>query len=380
MTIKFIDVPKQHQHMTDEILESFRAILEKGDFILGEAVRNFEQTFAKMVGAKHCLGVNSGTDALVLSLAALGIGPGDEVIVPAFTFIATADAVTRVGAKPVFVDVRKDTMNIDPEIIPEALTADTKAIIPVHLFGQICDIEMIRSIAESFELAVIEDAAQSCGAKLNGKHCGTLSNAGCFSFYPTKNLGGVGDGGCIVTDDDDFADLIRRLRDHGRKSDGSFDIIGFNSRLDSLQAAYLNLRMEEFEDSLLDRIENARFYSQKLERTNLNLPAFVENGSHSYNCYTMRLPRHRDLLSAYLREKGIGSAVYYAKPVPFEDCYQHLGYEPGDFPMAEEACASVLSLPIFPGLTKRELETTCAAITEFMEHRVTIVSTSAAQQ
>ncbi|MFC1601274.1 DegT/DnrJ/EryC1/StrS family aminotransferase, partial [Candidatus Sumerlaeota bacterium] len=366
MKIPFVDLSTQHEHLVDELLADYRQLLERCDFIGGEAVQQFEQQFATMMGAQHCIGLNSGTDALVLALRAIGVGPGDEVVVPAFTFVATAEAITAVGAKPVFVDVREETMNINPELIPDAITAETRAILPVHLFGWASEMSLIHEIAESIGLVVLEDAAQACGTKIGKQYCGAMSTAGCFSFYPSKNLGGTGDGGCILTNDEELAHIIRLMHDHGKDESGAFQIAGCNSRLDTIQAQYLLRRLEDFEDSLLDRVENARFYEQKLKDTGIVLPPVLDDGSHTYNYYTVRL-RERDQLRSYLQERGIGSAVYYAQPLPYEPCYAHLGYQEGDFPVVEAASKQALSLPIYPGLTKRQLEAICGTVREFME-------------
>lgn len=373
MKVPFINLYSQHEHLIDDLLEEFRALLGRGDFILGSPVKEFEKNFAEMLGAKHCIGVNSGTDALVLSLKARGIGPGDEVIVPAFSFIASADAVVRVGAKPVFVDVREDTMNINPELIPDVLTPETRAIIPVHLFGQACEMDLLMEIAESLNLALIEDVAQACGTRVKQKHCGTIGSVGCFSFYPTKNLGSIGDAGCIVTNDDNQAELLRSLRDHGRIADGTFEHIGYNSRMASVQALYLNQRLEEFEDSLLDRIENARYYAQLLAESGATCPTFKEDLSHTYNYYTIKVPE-RDKLRQFLTEQGIGTMVYYQRPLPYEPCFAHLGYEENDFPVSEEACRQVISLPNYPGIKKREIEIVSGLVREFLEKRVPVNS------
>ena len=371
MKIPFVDLSIQHLHLIDDLVEDYRNLLQSSHFILGPIVETFEQKFAKMCGAKHCIGVNSGTDAMVLSLKALGIGPGDEVIIPAYTFIATADAVIRVGAKPVLIDVQEDTQNMAlDDKFTEALTAETKAIMPVHLFGRACDVELLGSLANELGLFVIEDAAQACGTLLNGKWCGTMSKAGCFSFYPTKNLGASGDGGAITTDDDELAAMLRKLRDHGKTETGAFDCVGYNSRLSAVQAMYLNQKLEEFEDSLLDRIENAKLYALLLKGLDMVLPEIVEDRNHTYNNYTIFV-NQRDQLRQFLTERGIGTAVYYNRPLHLEPALAWLGHKPGDFPVSESLSHRALSLPNYPGLTKRQIETVCGAVKDFMSSRVT---------
>ncbi len=370
MPIPFMNLPLQHEHLIPDVMKEYERILTSSNFILGETVEKFENELAEWLGVETAVGVNSGTDALVMALQALGVSPGDEVIVPAYTFVATADAVVRVGAKPVFVDIDPRSYNIDPEKIPAAITDKTRAIIVVHLYGQIADIDAIRTIAQQRGLKLIEDVAQAFGTQWRGKKAGTYGDAGCFSFYPTKNLGGAGDGGAIVSPHDDVIEKCLLMRDHGRSltvPDMVFEMIGYNSRLSPLQAAFLRLKLPEVDEMLSDRIENAKLYDSLLRDSDLVLPEMRDDGSHTYNLYTIQL-RDRDRLKNFLREKKIGSAVYYPRPLHLQPCFEYLGYRERAFPAAEQAAQRVLSLPIFPGLKKREIETVAATVLEFLQN------------
>jgi dTDP-4-amino-4,6-dideoxygalactose transaminase len=327
---------------------------------------------------KHALGVNSGTDALLLALDAVGVRAGDEVILPAFGFIATADVVVRLGARPVLVDVQPETFNVDPAAIEAAITPRTKAIIPVHLFGQACDMDPILEIAARHHLPVIEDVAQACGATYKGKRLGALGTFGAFSFYPTKNIGAAGDAGMITTNDDALAERIRQFRDHGRTPNGTFVCIGYNSRLDTTQALYLQHKLEDLDDTILDRIENARLYNRIFEEykaqmaaighpVDLELPRVAEDFTHTFNLYTIKT-RDRDRLRAFLTEKKIGSAIYYPLPLHRMPALEFLGYGQGAFPVAEECARRCLSLPVWPGLTRQQVRTVAETVIEFFEN------------
>jgi len=370
MEIPFVDLSSQHKHLLPDLWREYEQIFETCNFILGEEVEKFENALAEWLGVEIAVGVNSGTDALVMALRALGVGPGDEVVLPAYTFVATADAVVRVGAKPVFVDIDPRTYNIDPEKIPAAITDKTKAIIVVHLYGQAADIDAVRAIAKEKEIAIVEDAAQALGTRWRGKPVGTLGDVGCFSFYPTKNLGGAGDGGAIVSPRESVIEKCLLMRDHGRSVTVPgmvFEMIGYNSRLSVLQAAFLRLKLPDLEELLSDRIENARLYDQLLADSEVVTPEFRDDGTHTYNLYTIQV-RDRDRLRNYLHEKKIGSAVYYSRPLHLQPCFAYLGYKEGSFPVAEEVSAKVVSLPIYPGLKKREIETVAATVLEFLKN------------
>jgi dTDP-4-amino-4,6-dideoxygalactose transaminase len=383
--IPFIDLRATHDDFIEEYFEELRELFQTCDFIgaSSKRVATFEEQFAAYVGARHALGVNSGTDALLLALHALGIGRDDEVILPAFGFIATADVIVRLGARPVFVDVQPDTFNIDPAAVEAAITPRTKAIIPVHLFGQTCDMAAIMAIAERHHLAVIEDVAQACGATDNdGRRAGAIGTFGAFSFYPTKNIGAAGDAGMITTNDDALADKIRRFRDHGRTPMGTFECIGYNSRLDTIQAMYLAHKLPDLDDTLLDRIENAKLYDTLLteldqsfevrygeRRPRVEWPAVPGDLRHTFNLYTIKAP-DRDRLRAYLTQCHIQSAVYYSTPLHLTPALEFLGYKAGQFPVTEDLAARCLSLPIWPGLKRQQIQRVVHAIREFIENNI----------
>lgn len=351
--------------MMEEFMQGFEQVFESNSYILGPAVEQFEKAAAKMFGVPHAIGVNSGTDALLMSLKALDIGPGDEVIVPTFTFVAVADVVMRIGARPVFVDVDPLTYNLAIDSVNQAITPKTKAIIAAHMFGQACDLSQLMQLANAHGLFLIEDVSQAMGGKIANKYLGTMGATGCFSFYPTKNLGGVGDGGMVMTMNDEIAQRIIRFRDHGRDQNGLFQDIGFNSRLDSLQAVVLKIKLEELEEMIADRVENARFYNELLGEADLLLPEFYERGEHTYNLFTVQVD-NRDGLRAFLTEREIGTAVYYPRPLHLEPCFASLGYKEGDFPVAELLSSRVICLPIYPGLKKKQLEEVAISIHEFL--------------
>lgn len=371
--IPFMNLKHQHDSFLREYFQDLQKLFKTCEFIGtgSKTVAAFEKDFADYIGTKHAIGVASGTDALLLPLHALGIGPGDEVIMGAFGFIATADVVVRLGGKPVFVDVDPTSYNIDPTKIEAAITEKTKAIVPVHLCGLTCDMDPILDIAKRHKLAVLEDVAQACGTAYNGRKCGSIGTAGGFSFYPTKNLGAAGDAGIITTNDDALAETIYRFRDHGRTPQATFESIGYNSRLDTIQALYLHHKLPELEDSLLDRIENAKLYKKLLEDTEVKLPPVSEDMTHTFNLFTIQV-RDRDRLRAFLNEKGIQSAVYYPLPMHLTPVFQFLGYEKGSFPVAEEICRNCLSLPVWPGLKKKEIEQVVEVVKQFLENNVAL--------
>lgn len=366
MKVPFIDLTQQHAAMMESIMPALEEVFESSAFILGPAVEQFEAEVVKMLGVPHAIGVNSGTDALLMSLKALGIGGGDEVIVPTFTFVAVADVVTRIGARPVFVDVDPLNYNMAIDSVNQAISSKTKAIIAPHMFGQACDLAQLMQLANAHGLFLIEDVSQSMGARLGNKYLGTMGVTGCFSFYPTKNLGGPGDGGMVVTHNNEVAERIRRYRDHGRTPEGAFVDIGYNSRLDSLQAAVLRIKLEELDEAIADRIENARFYDLLLSDVgDLLLPEFTDRGEHTYNLYTIQY-EDRDALRAFLAEREIGTACYYNRPLHLQPCFGYLGYKEGDFPVAELLASRVLQIPVFPGLKKKQLEEVATTIIEFL--------------
>ncbi len=373
ITIPIQNVRLSHEPFLKDYMANLRKLFEapSPDFIGSNSptVGALECDLAGYLGCKYAFGVASGTDALILPLHALGIGPGDEVIVPAYSFIATADVVVRLGARPVFVDIDLNTYNIDVTKIEAAVSPRTKAIIPVHLFGQSADMTGVMAVARKHNIPVVEDVAQATGAKWDDRRVGTIGDFGAYSFYPTKNLGGCGDGGLVTTDNDDHAHIIRLFRDHGRGKTG-FESIGYNSRLDAIQALYLHAKLPDLDDNLYERVENARLYNQLLEGTGAHLPAIPEGDLvHTFNLYTIRV-HDRARLRTYLGEKGIGTAIYYDTVMPLTPALAFLGHKAGEFPAAEEACRTVVSLPVWPGLTKRQIEYVAGCVREFLRNNV----------
>jgi len=361
MKVPFLDLKRQYENIKDEINDAIQTVLESQQFILGQEVEEFERKMAKYCNVKHAIGVASGTDALLLSLKASGISSG--VITTPFSFFATAGAIHNAGATPLFADVEPDTYNIDAEEIKKLLDSKEdkkiriKAIIPVHLFGQAADMDAIIEIAEEHDFVVIEDAAQAIGEEYQGKKVGSIA-IGCFSFFPSKNLGGYGDGGLITTNDDDLADKIRTLRMHGAKPKYYHHVIGYNSRLDTIQAAILNVKLNHLEEWTSKRRENARFYSKALDNIDeLDTPQIAKGRRHIFNQYTIRVKNgKRDKLKKFLEGQGISTIMYYPLPLHLQPCFSFLGYKKGDFPFAEKASKEVLSLPVYPELKKEERE------------------------
>lgn len=359
--VPLCDIQAQYRALKDGIDAAVLRVLGSGQAILGPEVAAFEQETAAYCQAAHGIGCGSGTDALVLALHALGIGPGDEVIVPPFTFFATASAVTRVGAKPVFVDIDPITFNIDPNQIEAKLTPQTRAIVPVHLFGQCCDMDAIWEIAESNQLYVVEDAAQSFGSEYKGKRCGALGIVACLSFYPTKNLGALGDAGLVTTNDASIAQRLRALRVHGSEVKYYHKFIGYNMRLDAIHAAVLRVKLPHVPTWLNAREAAARRYDSLIENATLHgfmrRPSAQPDRRHTFNQYVVRVPAaHRDPLVKHLKDNGVGVEVYYPLCLHQQECFKFLGYRAGDFPTSEQAAGEVLALPIFPEITESQQE------------------------
>lgn len=359
MQVPLLDVGRGNKPLLAEIQQAFARICESGRFILGPDVQELEKNICAYTDAKHAIACASGSDALLLALMAYDIGPGDEVICPSFTFFATASAVARLGARPVFVDIDPVTFNLDIEHVSRAITAKTKAIIPVHLFGQCADMQELLAVASGYQLPIIEDAAQAIGAKFHGQHAGVMGEIGCYSFYPTKNLGGFGDGGLLTTNDDALAVKLRRLAAHGMSPRYYHSLLGINSRLDTLQAAALNIKLPHLESWAAARRENAARYTKQLTAAGLDkvltLPATHQACLHVWNQYTIRIPGgKRDAIRAALGAAGVGSEIYYPLPLHLQECFASLGYQMGDLPETERAASEVLSLPIFPELTAEE--------------------------
>jgi UDP-2-acetamido-2-deoxy-ribo-hexuluronate aminotransferase len=352
--VPMVDLKRQFQEIKGEIMHILTEILESSHYVLGSKVSAFEKKVAEFHGLREAIGVASGTDALHLAIDALGIGEGDEIITTPFTFFATAEAILYTGATPVFVDVQPDTLNIDPEQIPAHVTSRTKAILPVHLFGHPCDMVKILRIAKKHRLKVIEDCAQAFGARLNSRTVGSIGDAGCFSFYPSKNLGGYGDGGMITINNPRRAALIRELRNHGAKGSYRHKRVGYNSRLDELQAGILLVKFKHIDEYNKLRRRNAHLYNRLLRNT-VQRPVEKEGAYHVYHQYTI-ISRKRDRIQQTLREKGISSVVYYPIPLHLQEAMKFLGYHRGDFPAAEKAAREVLSLPMFPELEESTIE------------------------
>jgi len=357
--VPFIDLKAQFQKIRPEINAAVGRVFESQAFVLGDEVSELEFEIAEYCDSRDAIGCASGSDALLLSLIGLDIGPGDEVITSPFTFFATAGAICRTGAIPVFVDILPDTYNIDPQAIEAAVTSKTRAIMPVHIFGQCADMDPIWRIATRHGLSIIEDACQAIGATYNGRRAGVLGRTGCFSFFPTKNLGAAGDGGIVTTDDPILAGKLRRLRVHGDLGGYTHKEIGFNSRLDALQAAVLRVKLQYLEQWTEGRIANAARYTQLCEDQKLtdriDLPVAKSDRRHVYNQFTLRVGEgRRDELQNSLREQHIGAAIYYPTPLHLQECFGGLGYKQGELPEAERASAEVLSLPIFAELTEAQ--------------------------
>jgi len=367
LNVPFVDLNRQYDSIKKEVDSKISAVLESGHFILGKDVENFEGNFASFIGVKNCVGLDNGTSALELSLRALGIGEGDEVITVANTFIATASSIAFTGARPVLVDIDKEIYNIDVTKIEEAITPKTKAIMPVHLYGQPADMDEITKIAKKHDLFVIEDACQSHGAEYRGRKTGSLGNVAAFSFYPAKNLGCFGDGGAIVTDDDRIAEKIRMLRDYGQKEKYQHMFIAYNRRLDTIQAAVLGVKLKYLEKWNQRRREVARLYNEGLKNIDVVTPVERDYNKHVYHLYVIRT-KERDRLKEFLQAKGISTGIHYLIPIHLQPAFKHLGYEKGDFPVTEGYSKEILSLPIFPELKKEEVEYISDCIAEFYEH------------
>lgn len=360
--VPLIDLAAQHEPISQDIMQTVHEVFSSQRFVLGEAVEKLEDEIAHYCDARHAIGCASGTDALILALMALEIGPGDEVITSPFSFFATASTIHRVGAKPVFVDIKPETYNLDPEQVEAAITEHTRAIMPVHIFGQCAEMDPLWRIAVKHGLHIVEDAAQAIGAEYRGRRAGVLGTIGCFSFFPTKNLGGAGDGGMITTDDKELAARMKRLRVHGDVGGYDHIEVGLNSRLDALQAAVLSVKLKHLDRWSHGRQANSEKYEKLFTRYGLDgyytRPAIYADRHHVFNQYTLRVPDgHRDGVVKYLRERQIGCGVYYPKPLHLQTCFEFLGYQPGDLPVAEQACREVMSLPIFAELTEEQLET-----------------------
>lgn len=361
MNIPLIELSTQHKRLHDEINTAIQGVLERGDFILGQDVTKLEEEFAAYCGVKYAVGVDNGLSALELSLRALGVGPGHEVIVPAHTFTATAAAIAFAGATPVFVDVNPETWTIDVEKIEEAITPQTKAILPVHLYGLPADMHMVIGIAEKYNLVVVEDACQAHGAMYKGQRVGSQGNAAGFSFYPTKNLGGCGDGGMVTTNDPKVAETVRALRNCGQRMKNVHELEPFNHRLDSLQAAILRVKLPYLDEWIASRRRLAAVYNKLLTGSTVTMPVEPPGYQHVYHLYVIR-SQERDALQTRLKEHGIGTAIHYPTPVHLQPFFTKGEDRRGQFPVAERICNEILSLPLYPELTEEQVETVAAEI------------------
>ncbi|WP_297422983.1 DegT/DnrJ/EryC1/StrS aminotransferase family protein [Clostridium sp.] len=385
MNIPLVDLKAQYKTIEEKVMKAVSEVLTSANYIMGKDVLEFENEFAEYVGARYAISVGNGTDALVIALIACGIKEGDEVITTPFTFFSTAESISAVGATPVFVDVEKDTYNIDPSKIEEKITEKTKAIMPVHIFGQSAKMDEIIAIAKKYNLKVIEDAAQAVGAEYKEKKVGTIGDIGCFSFFPTKNLGCAGDGGIITTSDDNLATIVMALRTHGSGENGQRAynllnkineeinsseehddtvynplkyynyLIGFNSRLDTIQAAILRIKLRCIDNWNKIRRQNAKMYDEKLKKTSLTLPKVIVEGKSAYNMYVVQSENRDDVINR-LKEKGISTGVYYPIPMHLQKVYKDLGYKEGDMPIAEYLSHRTFAIPIFPELSKDQKE------------------------
>ena len=366
MKIPLLDLVAQYHTIKEEMDAAVLGVLESGRFILGPNVTALEQEVAVYLGVKHAIGVASGTDALIIALRAVGVGPGDEVIVPSFSFFATAGTVMTVGARPVFVDIHPETYLIDYEAIEAVITPNTKAIIPVHLYGQPADMDEILAIAEKHGLKVIEDNAQAFGARYKGKKTGAIGDLGCLSFFPSKNLGGYGDGGMVTTNDDSIAEIVRKLRVHGWKKKYFPEMLGYNSRLDEMQAAVLRVKLQHLDNWNARRAEIAHFYTRHLRELGLRTPVEAPDRTHVYHLYMVAFD-HRDEVQQKLKEAGIASEVYYPQPLHLATPIRQFGTGEGMCPVSEGCSQTLLALPVYPEMTGEQINQVLQVVGEVLE-------------
>jgi dTDP-4-amino-4,6-dideoxygalactose transaminase len=373
--VPLLDLRAQYATIREEIRAALDRVAESQYFILGPEVESLEAEVARYCQCEFGVGVSSGSDALLICLMAIGIKPGDEVIVPTYSFFATAGAVSRLGAVPVFVDIESDTYNIDPAAIERVVTSKTRALIPVHLFGQVAEMDPVMEIARKHKLVVIEDAAQAIGAEYKGRRAGSMGEFGCFSFFPSKNLGGFGDGGMVTTNDPELADKLKLLRNHGYRPKYYNKVVGGNFRLDAIQAAVLRVKLRYLDGWTEGRQRNAIQYrklfneagvvvSSQPDRSQIVLPAEGTDGRHIYNQFVIRSGA-RDELMAHLKERRIGSEIYYPVPLHLQECFRELGYGPGRFPVSESAAKETLALPIYPELSEKMIDSVVRVIGGF---------------
>ena len=356
MNVPLLDLQEQYASLRDEVRRAVERVLDSQRFVLGDEVRKLEESVAAYTHTKHAIACASGSDAVLLALMALDIGHGCEVITTPFTFFATAAAIARLHARPVFVDIDPSSYNLDPAHVAAAITSKTKALLPVHLYGQCAEMDLLLQLSEQHAIPIVEDAAQAIGATDRGDRAGSMGAIGCFSFYPTKNLGGAGDGGLLTTNDDALAQRLRRLRTHGGANEYEHAEVGINSRLDELQAAILNVKLAHLDKWSDERARKAAIYDELLADTSFELftPATREKARHIYHQYVIRVPQHRDALIEHLKQHGVGTKVYYPIPLHRQECFAYLGYKEGEFPESERAARETLALPIYPELTETQ--------------------------
>jgi dTDP-4-amino-4,6-dideoxygalactose transaminase len=374
MQVPFLDL-KTHTHaLADHLKAAIGAVVDEAQFVLGPAVTHFETMFADYLGARHCIGLNNGTSALHMALLACDVGPGDEVITTPATWISTSWAISYVGATPVFVDVEPDTFGLDAAQVERAITPRTKAILPVHLYGQAASLRPLLDLAQRHSLSLIEDAAQAHGARYEGRCVGTLGRAGCFSFYPGKNLGAAGEGGAVVTNDDRLAERARRLRDHAQASRHHHVEVGFNTRMEGIQGAVLATKLPYLERWNMARTWHAALYRELLaDVPGLILPTAVRREGHVWHLFVVQLEHHdREAVRAALAERGVATAIHYPTPVPFQPAYAHLGYRRGQFPVTEQLMSRCLSLPMYPEMTREQVEHVADSVREVLARRALV--------
>ncbi len=364
MNIPFVDLKAGYLPLREEILRSVSGVLDTMNLYLGENVQALEREFADSIGVRFAIGVGSGTDALFIALKAAGVQPGDEVIMPPHTFFATAEAIIHAGAKPVFVDISPEDFTLAPELIERAITKKTKAVVPVHMYGQAADMDAILAVAAAHGLAVVEDACQAHGALYHGKKCGAIGDAGCFSFYCTKNLGAYGEAGIITTDNPEIAEQAKVLRNHGHISKFEHASFGYNSRLDELQAAILRVRLKHLDAYNAARRSRASLYDALLKQTAVHTPSEKPGRRHVYHLYVIRTEQ-RDSLQGFLGEHGIATGIHYRNPVHLQPACRPLGYAQGSMPVTESVCAEILSLPIYPELTDEQVAYVATTLNSF---------------
>ncbi len=364
MQVPFVDLKMQYAGIRDEVLKAVDSVFSRTAFILGDEVAQFEKEFAAFCGSKECIGVATGCDAILWALKAVKVGPGDEVITAANSFIATALAITASGAKPVLVDCLPDSYEIDPAAIERAITPRTKAIVPVHLYGQAADMDPILKMACERGLMVIEDAAQAHGSTYKGRACGTFGKAGCFSFYPGKNLGAYGDGGAVTTDDPALAHQVRMLRNYGQSKKYYHDVAGWNSRLDTVQAAILSIKLRKLNEANEGRRRAAAQYVRELQGLPLTLPVELPGNKHIYHLFVIQVDE-RERFMEYLGKQGVGCGIHYPVPIHLQQAYADLGYKAGAFPVTEAIAPRLVSLPMFPELSETQVSYVCENIRAF---------------